>query len=70
MNNSCPLLDDDTCKASGLYCFWGEQPPSPTCLCFQNAYRIGLTDGVKSCTEKVRKLLEGYKNDKCDCKDN
>ena len=57
--HTCPLLDNDTCKASGVYCFWGEQPPSAACLGYRNAFMLGKTSGIEQCTERIRSLLEG-----------
>lgn len=72
MNDKCPLFDFNSCKATGLYCFWDDRDKDQDnwCISNQNAYAIGLKDGVDRCTDKLRKMLEGYKNVQSDCIDN
>ena len=62
MVNNCALCRDNKCRATDLYCFWETKEPDRWCLTYQNAYNIGMKDGIDRCTERLHKLVEGYKN--------
>ena len=69
MKNPCPLYKNNKCRATDLFCFWETKEPDRWCLTYQNAYNCGLKDGIDRCTQKVRMVIEGYKDVKPFCED-